>query len=144
VSARLDCPLCGAVVAEGVADIAPGVCPGCGARYEGGEGSAPDAVRTALLGFGADALDLVVYYELPYLRAERVLHSQFRFAPRGWRSFPRAIRALFGAKLWVENAIGDELGYDGPVLLVPHHAAHAASAYPDLATGAPGAVTPTL
>jgi hypothetical protein len=57
VSARLDCPLCGAVVAEAVADIAPGMCPGCGARYEGGEGSAPDAVRTALLGFGADALD---------------------------------------------------------------------------------------
>jgi carbamoyltransferase len=80
-------------------------------------------------GLGADALDLVAYYELPYLRAERVLHSQFRFAPRGWRSFPRAIRSLFGAKLWVENAIGDELGYDGPVLLVPHHAAHAASAY---------------
>ncbi|MBM3635258.1 MAG: hypothetical protein FJW99_08285 [Actinobacteria bacterium] len=57
MSARLDCPLCGAVVVEGADDIAPGACPGCGARYEGGEGSAPDAVRTALIGFGADALD---------------------------------------------------------------------------------------
>lgn len=76
-----------------------------------------------------DELDLVAFYELPHLHAERVLHSQFRFAPRGWRAFSRAIRALFGGKLWVENAIGDELGYDGPVLFVPHHAAHAASAY---------------
>ncbi|MFO0627630.1 MAG: carbamoyltransferase N-terminal domain-containing protein [Polyangiales bacterium] len=77
----------------------------------------------------ADSLDLVVYYELPYLHAERVLHSQLRFAPRGWRAFPRAVRALFGGKLWVENAVGDALGYDGPVMLVPHHASHAASAY---------------
>lgn len=57
VSARLDCPLCGAVVVDGVDDIAPGACPQCGARYEGGEGSAPDAVAAALTAFGADALD---------------------------------------------------------------------------------------
>lgn len=48
MSARLACPLCGAVVADGVDHIAPGACPGCGARYEGGEPSAPDAVRAAL------------------------------------------------------------------------------------------------
>ncbi|MBM3664646.1 MAG: hypothetical protein FJW92_02470 [Actinobacteria bacterium] len=60
MSARLDCPLCGAVVVDGADDIAPGACPGCGARYEGGEGSAPDAVRTALVSFGADALDPAV------------------------------------------------------------------------------------
>jgi carbamoyltransferase len=89
------------------------------------------AVEAALAegGIGADSLDLVVYYELPHLHAERVLHSQLRFAPRGWRAFPEAIRALFGGKLWVENAIGDALGYEGPVMLVPHHASHAASAY---------------
>lgn len=87
------------------------------------------AAALAEAGIGADDLDLVVYYELPYLHAERVLHSQFRFAPRGWRAFPKAIRALFGGKLWVENEIGEALRYDGPVMLVPHHAAHAASAY---------------
>ena len=57
MSARLDCPLCGAVVVDGVADIAPGACPSCGARYEGGEGSAPDAVRAAIAAFGGDAQD---------------------------------------------------------------------------------------
>lgn len=59
MSVRLECPLCSAVVAEGVDDIAPGACPGCGARYEGGEGSAPDAVRTAVEAFGATQLDPV-------------------------------------------------------------------------------------
>lgn len=59
MSARLECPLCSAVVVEGVDDIAPGACPGCGARYEGGEGSAPDAVRVAVGAFGATDLDPV-------------------------------------------------------------------------------------
>ena len=57
MSARLDCPLCATVVVDAADDIAPGACPRCGARYEGGEGSAPDAVATALVAFGADALD---------------------------------------------------------------------------------------
>lgn len=57
MSARLECPLCAAVVVEGADDIMPGACPGCGARYEGGEGSAPDAVRAAVAAFGATDLD---------------------------------------------------------------------------------------
>jgi predicted nucleic acid-binding Zn-ribbon protein len=57
VSVRLACPLCGHVVADGVDHIAPGACPGCGARYAGGEPSAADAVRTALAAFGAEQLD---------------------------------------------------------------------------------------
>lgn len=57
MSARLACPLCGAVVADGVDHIAPGTCPGCGARYEGGEASAADAVRTAVAALAGDQLD---------------------------------------------------------------------------------------
>lgn len=57
MSARLACPLCGAVVAQGVDHIAPGTCPGCGARYEGGEASAADAVRTAVAALAGDRLD---------------------------------------------------------------------------------------
>lgn len=56
MSANLECPLCAAVVAADAPDIAPGTCPGCGARYEGGEGDAPGAVAVALRGFGADDL----------------------------------------------------------------------------------------
>jgi carbamoyltransferase len=83
----------------------------------------------ALAGATIRDVDLAVFYELPFLRAERVLHSQIRFAPRGVRAFPRAIRALFGEKLWVEHAIAEQLQYEGPVLFVPHHLSHAASAY---------------
>jgi hypothetical protein len=54
VSARLVCPLDGAVVADG-AEPAPGSCPGCGARYAGGGGTPPEAVAAALAGWGLDA-----------------------------------------------------------------------------------------
>ena len=57
MSVRLECPLCGAVVADGVPDVSPGTCTGCGARYEGGEGAAGDAVRAALAALGAADLD---------------------------------------------------------------------------------------
>jgi hypothetical protein len=57
MSVRLDCPLCGAVVADGVDEVTPGACSGCGARYEGGDGDVPGAVATALGGFGAAHLD---------------------------------------------------------------------------------------
>lgn len=70
MSIRLDCPLCAAVVVDGAQDIAAGTCPGCGARYEGGESDAPGAVVAALRGFGAA--------DLP---AADVLNALFRIAP---------------------------------------------------------------
>lgn len=70
MSARLECPLCGQVVVDGADDIAPGACPGCGARYEGGEGDAPGAVATAVAAFGAGDLD-----------AASVLDAVFRLTP---------------------------------------------------------------
>ena len=70
MSARLDCPLCSAVVADGVPGITPGTCPGCGARYEGGEGAAGDAVQAALTALGAGDLD-----------AAQVTDAVFRLSP---------------------------------------------------------------
>ena len=71
---RLICPLCEAVVAD--ADVlAPGVCPDCGARYEGDGESAPAAVATALPALGADGLD-----------AERVAHALFSVDPARCRA----------------------------------------------------------
>lgn len=54
--ARLDCPLCGAVAAAGD-DIAPGRCPRCGARLEGGRDRPDEAVAAALAALGVTGLD---------------------------------------------------------------------------------------
>lgn len=52
---RLVCPLCGTTVSDGPEPSA-GACPGCGARYAGGEGDVPGAVARALSELGADDL----------------------------------------------------------------------------------------
>lgn len=54
MAVRLVCPFDGAVVVDG-AEPAPGVCPGCGARYAGGGGTPPEAVAAALAEWGVDA-----------------------------------------------------------------------------------------
>jgi hypothetical protein len=56
MSVRLVCPLCGAVAVDGP-EPAPGRCPDCGARFEGGGESAEGAVAAALGPLGADGLD---------------------------------------------------------------------------------------
>lgn len=48
---RLDCPLCGVLVSDGDPP-APGRCPGCDARYEGGTDRPQDAAQAALEAFG--------------------------------------------------------------------------------------------
>ena len=55
-AARLVCPLCGAVVADG-AEPAPGACPACGAAYAGGGASPPEAVGAALRAWGVEGVD---------------------------------------------------------------------------------------
>lgn len=50
---RLDCPLCGVLVCDGDPP-APGRCPGCDARYEGGADRPQGAARAALEAFGID------------------------------------------------------------------------------------------
>ena len=70
MSARLECPLCGQVVVDGANDIVAGACPGCAARYEGGDGDAPAAVAAAVTAFAADDLD-----------AGQVLDAVFRLTP---------------------------------------------------------------
>ncbi len=51
---RLVCPFDGAVVVDG-AEPAPGACPGCGARFDGGAGTPPEAVAAALAAWGLAA-----------------------------------------------------------------------------------------
>ena len=54
--ARLVCPVCRAVLADGP-DPEPGECGGCGSRYAGDGDSAEAAVEAALAAWGIDGLD---------------------------------------------------------------------------------------
>lgn len=53
----LDCPLCGATVADRVDALAPGRCPRCAARFEGDGDHPVTGTEAALAAYGVDDLD---------------------------------------------------------------------------------------
>lgn len=89
------------------------------------------AIRYCLgaAGISARRIDHVVFYDKPFLTFERLLLSYLTVAPRGLRSWLRAMPLWLGKKLHVANVIEREIGYEGDVLFTEHHEAHAASAF---------------
>lgn len=76
-------------------------------------------------------LDAVAFYEKPLLKAERLLETYLATAPRGLKSFLKAIPTWLREKGDVAGLIRKELGpgYRGPLLFPEHHESHAASAF---------------
>lgn len=80
-------------------------------------------------GITPSKLDYVVYYDKPFLTFERLLISFLTVAPKGLRSWLKAMPLWLGKKLHIPKVIRRELEYDGDVLFTEHHEAHAASAF---------------
>jgi len=91
-----------------------------------------EAVRFCLNRAGIDAsqLDLVVFYDKPFLKFERLLQTYLQYAPCGLFSFIKAMATWIKQKLWIKDMIRTELeGYQGKILFTEHHESHAASAF---------------
>jgi len=80
-------------------------------------------------GLSLDDLDHVVFYDKPLLTFERLLMSYLTVAPRGLRSWLKAMPLWLGRKLHIPKVVQREIGYKGDVLFTEHHEAHAASAF---------------
>lgn len=75
-------------------------------------------------------LDIVVFYDKPFLKFERILETYFATAPLGISSFIQAMPLWIKQKLWIKELIQKALkGYQGKILFTEHHQAHAASAF---------------
>jgi len=75
-------------------------------------------------------LDLVVFYEKPFQKFERILMTSFQGFPRSWKVFREAMLTWLGDKLWVKTLIKNKLGVeDKKILFSEHHLSHAASAF---------------
>lgn len=90
-------------------------------------GAAAYCLREA--GIEPGDLDLVVFYDKPLLKFERILSTYLAYAPRGFRSFATAMPVWLKDKLWMKENIREALGYEGEILFTEHHESHAASAY---------------
>jgi carbamoyltransferase len=80
-------------------------------------------------GLTAQQLDLVAFYEKPFLKFDRILHSYLAYAPRGLRSFLMAIPLWIRERIWMKELIKRELDYKGKLIFGEHHESHAASAF---------------
>lgn len=77
----------------------------------------------------AKDLDYVVFYDKPFLSFERLLLSYLTVAPKGLRSWLKAMPLWLGQKLYLHKILQKEIEYEGDVLFTEHHEAHAASAF---------------
>lgn len=83
-----------------------------------------------------DDLDLLVFYDKPLLKFERLLETYLAFAPRGFKSFGMAIPIWLREKLFLRDllqreftALGAQHSIDERLLFSEHHLSHAASAF---------------
>ncbi len=74
-------------------------------------------------------LDYVGFYEKPLLKFERLLSQHLEMFPRSYWSFFKALPSWINEKLRVPGTIRKKLGYNGEIIFVEHHMAHAASSY---------------
>jgi carbamoyltransferase len=96
------------------------------------------AIRACLESTGTRPaeIDLVTFYDKPFLKFERLLETYLAFAPRGFASFRQALPLWVKDKLFQRNTILKELKQFAPgenwgekLLFSEHHLSHAASAF---------------
>ena len=81
-------------------------------------------------GIGPGDLDYAVFYEKPFLKAERLMTSVLATFPRSLRLFRDGMNLWLKEKVWVKEYIRRHLGIDPKrILFVEHHLSHAASAF---------------
>ncbi|MEN8150012.1 MAG: carbamoyltransferase N-terminal domain-containing protein, partial [Planctomycetota bacterium] len=89
------------------------------------------AVNAILQEEGLSVLDVgcVAFYEKPYEKLVRTVISHLGAWPLSWRNFRRSMPEWLGKRLTLPLDVQADLAYDGPVVFVKHHLAHAASAF---------------
>lgn len=74
-------------------------------------------------------MDIVAFYEKPFIKFERLLETYIAYAPSGIRSFIQAMPPWIRQKLFIKDYIQKELNFSKTVLFPEHHHSHAASAF---------------
>ncbi len=90
----------------------------------------------AIAGLRPADLDLVAFYDKPFLKFERLLETYLAFAPRGFKSFRQALPLWLKEKLFQKSLLIKELSrldanvdWAARLLFSEHHLSHAASAF---------------
>ena len=80
-------------------------------------------------GIESSQLDIVAFYDKPFLKFERILETYLTYSPIGIKSFLKAIPLWIKEKIWMKELINKNMNYDGKIIFPEHHESHAASAF---------------
>tara|TARA_B110001452_G_scaffold214785_1_gene185776 strand:- start:301 stop:2139 length:1839 start_codon:yes stop_codon:yes gene_type:complete len=87
-------------------------------------------------GLKLNEIDKIIFYEKPFLKFERLLETYVAFAPRGFKSFCKAMPIWLKDKLFQKKILFNELkkhdinfNDDTKINFSDHHLSHAASAF---------------
>jgi carbamoyltransferase len=87
-------------------------------------------------GMSVKDVDYFVFYDKPFLKFERLLETYLALAPRGFRSFAKALPVWAHEKLFQDSILRDEFSrympgvdFDKKLIYTEHHQSHAASAF---------------
>ena len=80
---------------------------------------------------GRDELDLVVFYDKPLLKFERILETYVSYSPSGFKLFLMGLPLWLKQKLYTPRELRNGLGgeYKSRFVFLEHHESHAASAF---------------
>lgn len=90
-----------------------------------------NAVKSCLTqaGITIKEIQLIAFYDKPFLKFERLLETYLQFAPKGLKSFLASMPVWIKEKLWIRDIIAKKLEFEGSILFPEHHESHAASAF---------------
>lgn len=83
-------------------------------------------------GIKGEEVTYVAFYEKPFIKFERLLETYHVFAPKGFRSFAKAIPLWIKEKLYIKKTLQDNLqlwGIKARLYFPDHHLSHSASAF---------------
>ena len=87
-------------------------------------------------GLSPDDIDVVAFYDKPFLKFERLLETYLAFAPSGFTSFRHALPVWLREKLFQKDLLAKELksalgdaDWTSKLRFAEHHVSHAASAF---------------
>ena len=86
---------------------------------------------------GSNEIKSVVFYEKPFVKFERLIETYLAFAPKGFKSFSKAMPLWIKDKLFQKSKIvkelnltlGSNINWSERLLFSEHHLSHAASAF---------------
>ena len=84
-----------------------------------------------------DQIENIVFYEKPFLKFERLLETYLAFAPKGFKSFSKAMPVWIKDKLFqksslikeLKSILGNGINWSERLLFSEHHLSHASSAF---------------